>query len=200
MITAHPRHNLPDVLAKQPRKLIVSITDPGQEVDDSHFDNIAPQAKVVRLTYNAFERDRNAKWLTVTDLEDIAQEARDARFDVIVHCSAGEVRSPAVALFLNLLKAQEEDNIDLQNTVERHRIVQIWREAHPQATPQERTLHIAAHILKLRVSLIEDIHIVDEAKVTHNPQMPEDHTKPQRTRHTKIKKTKTKRKIKGLRH
>jgi predicted protein tyrosine phosphatase len=123
----------------QPR-LVISIADPGQEPSVDALAKAAPGAAVVRLSYNA-DQGHGSTWVTVQDIHTVHMAVIDQPEDatVLVHCGAGSMRSPAMALVVRAIQA----GFDSDRPIPLEDIVAAWSKDHPHAEPHMRTLGCA---------------------------------------------------------
>lgn len=146
---AVPLRELSGFAAHMKPALVISIADPGEEPSDARLAQDAPGAAVLRLSYHAHE-GRGTSWITPASIAQIQEAVLDAGEDatVLVHCSAGIVRSPAMALVVRAIQAGH----DVDTPQDLAPIVAAWAVDHPHAEPHARTLACADAFFGLRRS------------------------------------------------
>ena len=137
---AVPLRELAGAAARTPPALVISIADPGEEPSDARLAQDAPGAAVLRLSYHGHE-GRGTTWITPSSIAALQAAVLDVGEDatVLVHCSAGTVRSPAIALVVRAIQAGH----DVDTPQYLAPIVAAWATDHPHAEPHARTLACA---------------------------------------------------------
>lgn len=144
--------------------LLISISDPGQEPSDEALAKAAPGATVVRLSYNA-DQGHGSTWVNTDDIHTVHMAVIDQPQDatVLVHCGAGSMRSPAMALIVRAIQS----GFDSDAHVALSDITAAWLKDHPHAEPHMRTLGCAdAYFRSRRDGFEEAVHNALEAKET----------------------------------
>lgn len=146
---AVPLRDLAGAARSTPPALVISIADPGDEPSDARLAHDAPGARVLRLSYHAHQGP-GTTWITPASIEAVQAAVLDVGEDatVLVHCSAGTVRSPAVALIVRAIQAGH----DVDTPQDLAPIVAAWAADHPHAEPHARTLGCADAFFGMRRS------------------------------------------------
>lgn len=142
--------------------LLISIADPGQEPSDEALAKAAPGATVVRLSYNA-DQGYGSTWITTDDIHTVHMAVIDQPEDatVLVHCGAGSMRSPAMALIVRAIQA----GFDSDRPIPLDAIAADWSKDHPDAEPHMRTLACADAYFRCRRGGFEEaVNAIIEAK------------------------------------